>query len=150
VKTLNSFGLLLTALFVLSTPAMAVETPVTDLAKLQGTWDTIDFKGDGVMAPDEVKKRLKLIFKEDTLAIPGLSADTRNYAIKLDPDKSPKVIYLTPMGGPFQSQTVPGIYELDGDNLKFVMPNQVIDTPPKAFEVPKGSALALFISKRKK
>jgi uncharacterized protein (TIGR03067 family) len=149
-EKMNVSSLLFTILFAFIPPVMADQSADKDLAKLQGTWDTVDFKADGDLAPDDLKKKVKLVFKDNKLAVSGLTKDTREYGIKLDTAKNPKIIYITPLNGIFKDQTVPGIYEVNEDSLKFVMPNRVIDTAPAAFESPKGSQLALFISKRSK
>jgi len=143
-------SLLMAGAFVFAMPAIGAQGADKDLASLQGVWETLDFRADGDVAPDKLKMQIRLVFKQDRLQILGLSNGGREYSIKLDPEKKPKVIFITPIGGAFKDQTVPGIYEVEGNNLKFVMPNQVISEPPKAFEAPKGSNLALFVSKRSK
>src|SRR5437764_1855170 len=88
-----------------------------DLKALQGTWELIYFERDG--------KEVKL--QNDTKAINTgnkfvvkrgeqvIAAGT----IKLDPSKKPKASETTYTEGADKGKTFKGIYQIDGDTIKF-------------------------------
>jgi uncharacterized protein (TIGR03067 family) len=125
--------------------------PKKDQDKIQGTWEVIEFIADGTPVPDKIRSKLQVIFKDDKMQLTGLGGiDKREYVFKLDPTKKPKVIYAMPQFDPYKGQTLPAIYDIDGDKLKICMSNGVATEPPAEFNAPAGSKLALLVLKRAK
>jgi uncharacterized protein (TIGR03067 family) len=104
---------------------VGADEPKDETGKLQGTWAVVS--ADGIDAPEEAIKRLKVIIRRETIQIMVPEKDNENAfrekekaTFKLDPSKKPKAIDMTkdPKG-----PIVRGIYELDGDTLKLVWRN---------------------------
>jgi len=143
------FAMTVVALF--SLPALGLEKkPQSDMDKLQGTWETVEFVADGDRAPPDINQRIKLIFTGDKLEIKGVPPRKHNYSFKLEPSKSPKLIYITPIDGELQNQTTTGLYEFDKDRFKLVFSNEPRAEPPAGFMSTKGSTLILFECKKAK
>jgi uncharacterized protein (TIGR03067 family) len=103
-------------------PAVALLMAADDQADkdkkaLQGTWQVISFENRGEAVPEEMAKKMKVVFKDDTMT---LSADNRGRTetgkFKLDPSKKPKALDVTPLEK--GNVTALFIYEIDGDTLK--------------------------------
>ncbi len=75
--------------------------------------------------------------------------DTKDGRYKLDAAKKPKEIALT-MTENGKNETVRGIYELDGDNLKICFPAAPGGEAPKEFSGKKASNQMLMVLKRSK
>ncbi len=96
--------------------APKVEVIKKALEQLQGTWSVVSAELDG-RAVDELKGAT-LIFRGATVLI--MKAPTEGEAIcELDPSKMPKELTLSMKGETNKgSPAMPGIYLVDGDNLK--------------------------------
>jgi uncharacterized protein (TIGR03067 family) len=70
--------------------------------------------------------------------------------IKLDTDKKPKQIDVTPADGPEKDKVLEGIYTLDKDELKICIAHQAGKERPKEFESKDGSQHLLITLKRDK
>lgn len=88
-----------------------------DLAKFQGTWVVESVLADGKELPAEVVKAFKMTFKGDAYTV-ALGAEKTEGTIYLDASKNPRTIDIVPDNGPDRGKKQPGIYELDGDQLK--------------------------------
>ena len=139
------------ALLSMASSSLCADDAKKDSEGLQGTWEVVEFTADGKLYPEEIPKEIKLTFKGEKMLISGPGGiGKREYSFKLDPSKKPKAIDVTPLDGPFKDKTVPAIYELSGDELKFCMPNQETKDRPTEFKASEGSKLGLFVSKRSK
>jgi uncharacterized protein (TIGR03067 family) len=69
--------------------------------------------------------------------------------VTLDPARTPKAMNTWDLDGPFQDQTVPGIYRLDGDTLKlcFARPGE---KRPTEFTTRSGTGFLVVVYKRQK
>jgi uncharacterized protein (TIGR03067 family) len=65
----------------------------------------------------------------------------------LSPAKTPKSIDFTPTAGPDKGKPLPGIYELDGDDLKICF-GKVGGPRPSGFTTAAGSGHVLVVLKR--
>ncbi len=119
-----------------------------DKDAIVGTWGFVSGERDGEQAPDELKT-MKLAFKEGDKATLTIKDDTKEAKYKLDAAKKPREIALTVTENG-KEETVRGIYELDGDNLKICFPADPAGETPKEFTGKKGSNQMLVVLKRSK
>ena len=89
----------------------------TELAKLQGKWSVEAIEENGVKEPDEEAKRFQVTIKGTNFLV-NVDGKEESMTIKIDPEKSPKTIDMTPNYGDDKGKIVPGIYELDGNKLR--------------------------------
>jgi uncharacterized protein (TIGR03067 family) len=116
---------------------------------LEGTWEVLEFVMNGDEMPEKERKAMRFVVKGDKLSLSGLG-DKREFTVKLDPTKKPKAIDFVSIGGPYDGQTGPGIYDLDGDALKLCVPNAPTKDRPTEFKSEKGAVLAYMVLKRMK
>jgi uncharacterized protein (TIGR03067 family) len=122
-----------------------------DADLLQGTWVVEAAELDGKKASAAELKDLLLIFKDDQM-ITKKPGGSESGIFKLDPTKTPKNIEI----GQSERDTTdmaPGIYELNGDNLKicFTRGRDVNRAKrPSTFETKPGSNMMLWVLKRDK
>ena len=90
-----------------------------EVAKLQGTWELVDFEYRGRRYGQEIKAKLgnpRLVIKGDRLT--GVTnGKATTIALKIDITKNPKQIELTPQTLTGQGN-VSAIYEFDGETLR--------------------------------
>jgi uncharacterized protein (TIGR03067 family) len=97
-----------------------------DTEKLQGTW-----KISAVVTPDGKKVTgtdlpdIKLKFEGDKVTQIENGKDGQSFTYKLDPSKKPATYELTGSNGQVQK----GIYQIDGDELKYAMEGEGKDAP---------------------
>jgi len=134
---------MLRALFVVL-PLVLVAADDKDIL---GTWKAVAGEKSGKKAPEATFKNLVFEFKADKLIIKeGEQAHEAGY--KLDPDKKPKAIDLILKDGG-KSETVKGIYVLDGDELKICAGHPGADRPTE-FATKEGSKTDMLTFKREK
>src|SRR4051795_13334605 len=81
---------------------------------IQGTWLPATAELGGKMFPDEVRKTIKLVVKDDKYTVTvGKAVDQGT--IKLKPTAKPKTLDITGTDGPNKGKTFLAIYERDGD-----------------------------------
>ncbi len=115
---------------------------------IQGTWLPATAELGGKMFPDEVRKSIKLVIKDDKYTVTvGKGVDQGT--IKLDPTAKPKKMDITGTDGPNKGKTIPAIYELDGDSLRICY-DLSGKSHPKEFKTMEGTALYLVTYKREK
>jgi len=120
-----------------------------DNAKIQGTWVAEFTEKDGGKGQGGV---WVIIADKIVLTRPGVGVDG-GAAYTLDPTRKPKAIDLTFDRGPAEGKTLPGIYELDGDELKicYVSPDPEEGRGkgrPTGFAAKAGSGHLLWVFKR--
>ena len=120
-----------------------------DLKRLEGTWRMVSGEADGKKAPEEELKKIKVIFKGDAYTVMSDGRVEEKGTQKLDPTKKPKTIDYTMTEGPTKGKTHLGIYELDGDTVKFCFAAPGGDRPTD-FTAKEGSQRTLSVWKRDK
>lgn len=135
-------GLLLTAA---DDPARAP----SDLDRLQGVWQLVAMERDGESAAPEELTRDTATYEGNRITLRSGEKVRRRGIITLDPSRTPKAINTWDLDGPFEDQTIPGIYELDGDTLRlcFGGPGEL---RPRTFTTKGGQAFLMVVYKRKK
>ena len=117
-----------------------------ELARLQGTWKVVSLEKDGKKRSEDEIKGLKVIFKEDKFIIK--EGDKEFEAVlKLDVGAKPKAIDLMVKQGD-QSQTLKGIYHLDGDDLKICAAGAPGGDRPTEFATKPKAGVGLVVLKR--
>ena len=95
---------------------MAADDPADkDQKAIQGTWKITSFASNGKAAPTEVVKDMKVVFKDDTMTL-STGKREEKATFKLNATKKPKTLDTKPSNSDGMAL---GIYELDGDMLKF-------------------------------
>jgi uncharacterized protein (TIGR03067 family) len=120
-----------------------------EMAQLDGEWAMVSGEIDGQAMPEEMRKTATRVVKdgETTVTVGGQLFMKAKFAI--DPAKKPKTIDYTMTGGPTQGKTQLGIYELDGDTVKFCFSGPGKDRPTD-FTTKEGSGRTLSVWKRVK
>jgi uncharacterized protein (TIGR03067 family) len=138
------------AVLALVAGAAAAEDAVKkEMAQLEGDWSMVSGEADGQSMPKEMVATGKRVAKdgETTITIGGQVYFKAKFSI--DPTKKPKAIDYTMTEGPTKGKTHLGIYELDGDTLKFCFAAPGKDRPTE-FTAKEGSERTLSVWKREK
>src|SRR5437764_606682 len=95
------------------------DTVKKEMAQLEGEWSMVSGSADGFALPDDYVKTGKRTAKDGvtTIMLGGRLFFAAKYTI--DPTKKPKAIDYQFTEGPTKGKTQLGIYELDGDTVKF-------------------------------
>ncbi len=113
-----------------------------DVAKewklLAGDWQPVVMEIDGNKLDAEAVKEFKITFTEGKFVVKNGSATIDEGKLEIAPDKKPKHMDVTSSMGDNANKKRPGIYELKGDTMKFVMAPSDKERPTK-FESPSGS-----------
>jgi uncharacterized protein (TIGR03067 family) len=117
-----------------------------DEEKMQGTWTVVSAEKDGARAPEEAIQGMKVVIQGKELTIQHKGRNEK-LTFKLDASKKPKVIDMTHPRD--KGENVPGIYELDGNNLKMCWRKGGGERPTK-FAAEAKSGLMMMVLKREK
>ena len=125
------------------------KTARKDLKEMQGTWDRVSMELEGKEVPADTLKGWTATYKNDLLTLSSKDGVYRRILVTLDPSRKPKAMNSWDLEGPFEDQTVPGIYEIDGDTMKvcFAEPGH---ERPKEFTTKQGPGFLYCVYKRSK
>jgi len=89
---------------------------MTDLDKMQGTWNLVSAMEDGEALSEDQVKQTTIVVKGNTFRFPGPAEDAtaRAGTFKLDETKNPKEMDSTSD----EKEISPGIYELESDSYE--------------------------------
>jgi uncharacterized protein (TIGR03067 family) len=120
-----------------------------EMAQLEGEWSMVSGEASGTSMPKDLVSTGKRVAKdgETTITIGGQVYLKAKFTI--DPAKKPKAIDYTMTEGPTKGKTHLGIYELDGDTVKFCFAAPGKDRPTD-FTAKEGSDRTLSVWKRDK
>jgi uncharacterized protein (TIGR03067 family) len=120
-----------------------------DVAKLQGEWSMVSGSADGSAMPDAMRESAKRVCKEDetTVTIGGLVLMKAKFTI--DPSRKPKTIDYQMIDGQTKGKKQLGIYEFEGETVKFCFGSPGSERPPDFTSKP-GDGRTLSVWKRKK
>ena len=120
-----------------------------EMSLLEGDWSMVSGQANGQEMPKDTVKTGKRTAKdgETTITINGQVYFKAKFAI--DPTKKPKAIDYTMTEGPTKGKTHLGIYEVDGDTVKFCFAAPG-EERPTAFTAKEGSQRTLSVWKRDK
>jgi uncharacterized protein (TIGR03067 family) len=106
-----------------------------DRAKMQGEWSMVSGSADGFAIPDEMLPTAKRVCKGNETTVTFGTQLIMQATFTIDPTKKPKTIDYQATDGPTKGKTHLGIYEIDGDTVKY------------CFAAPDGERPADFTSK---
>ena len=120
-----------------------------DMAALQGEWSLKSGERDGQAMPEDFVKGFKRVAKDDVTTVTSNGQAYMKAKFAVDPARKPKTIDYTLLEGPNKDKKVLGIYELDGDTVKFCFagPDQ---ERPKEFKTKGATGVTLSVWKREK
>lgn len=140
---------LVIAVLMVVAPILAQDGAKKEMAQLEGEWSMVSGEASGASMPEAMVKTGKRIAKDGktTITFGGRVYFKANFSI--DPTKKPKTIDYTMTEGPTKGKTHLGIYELDGDTVKFCFAAPGKDRPTE-FTAKEGSQQTLSVWKRTK
>ena len=120
-----------------------------DLARLQGAWSLVAMEAEGRSLDPEEFEGWGSVYEGDRLTLKAKDVIRRQGIVTLDPARTPKAMNTWDLDGPFQDQTVPGIYVLDGDSLRlcFARPGE---KRPTELTTKTGTGFLVVVYKRQK
>jgi uncharacterized protein (TIGR03067 family) len=137
------------AVLVLAGAGGAQDANKKEMSQLEGDWSMVSGEANGMAMPQDTVKTGKRIAKdgETTISFAGQLYFKAKYTI--DPTKKPKAIDYMMTEGPTKGKTHLGIYELDGDTVRFCFAAPGQDRPTD-FTAKDGSQRTLSVWKRDK
>ena len=127
----------------------AADAVKKDMERLEGTWSMVAGEANGTPMPESFLKGSKRVAKDDitTVTIGGMPFMKAKFTV--DPSKTPKAIDYMMLEGLTKGKTQLGIYEFDGDRVKFCFASP--DMPrPTDFTAKAGSGRAFSVWRRDK
>jgi len=138
----------LVALVLVLAFSSAARSDDKDDETLQGSWLPSAAELAGQEFPDEVRKTIKLVVKDDKYTV-TVGADVDQGTVKLNPSAKPKAMDITGTDGPNKGKTILAIYERKGDTLR-VCYDLGGKSRPTEFKTKAGTQLFLVTYKREK
>jgi uncharacterized protein (TIGR03067 family) len=120
-----------------------------ELARFQGVWTVVSVEKDGRTATADQLVGFKIVVEGNSRIVKNDDQVLSRSTLKLDLSKEPKVIYLTMTEGMFKGNTLPAIYEMDGDTWKVCLALNGVD-PPQAFATQAGDGHLLHVYRKEK
>lgn len=133
---------------VLSIPPAVRCDDAKDGDTLQGTWLPEAAELGGKPFPDEVRKTITLVIKDDTYTV-TVGKQVDKGTVKRNPAAKPKEMDVTGTDGPNKGKTFLAIYEHDGDTLRICY-DLSGQGRPREFKTKEGTQLFLVTYKRQK
>jgi uncharacterized protein (TIGR03067 family) len=114
----KAFALILVSFGFLMGPTGFGQDAQGDKEKIQGTWKIVSFEARGKtkLLPPDALKNSKIVFTADKMTF-HFGKEITEVGFKLDPGKKPKTIDMIDMKEK-DVKPVPGIYLLEGDDIK--------------------------------
>ncbi len=137
------------AVFVFVGASGAEDAVKKEMALLEGEWSMVSGEANGMSLPKETVKSGKRVAKDGETTITISEQVYFKAKFSIDPTKKPRAIDYTMTEGPTKGKTHLGIYELDGDTVKFCFAAPGKDRPPD-FTAKEGSEQTLSVWKREK
>ena len=121
----------------------------TDLQKLQGEWKMISGLADGYAVPEEMLRTSSRVCKADETTVVVGGQLIMKARFTLDSAKKPKTIDYSILEGSAKGNKLLGIYELNGDTVKFCFAANAADRPTN-FSSQLGDRRTFSVWQRKK
>ena len=129
--------------------AAADDAVKKEMAQLEGAWSMVSGEANGVAMPKETVASGKRVAKDGETTITFGEQVYFKAKFTIDPTKKPKAIDYAMTEGPTKGKTHLGIYEVDGDTVKFCFAAPGKDRPTD-FTAKEGSQQTLSVWKRDK
>jgi uncharacterized protein (TIGR03067 family) len=120
-----------------------------EFKKLQGSWEIEYQEVDGKKTEASEVKGRTICFSVNLFMLRQDKAMVQIGKLKVDPAKSPKTVNAFVEKGKQEGETLPGIYELNGDTLKICL-NADGELRPKEFKSTPKSGNTFMVCKRVK
>jgi uncharacterized protein (TIGR03067 family) len=134
--------------FVLLVAAAEAQDPVKkEMALLEGEWSMVSGAANGVALPEATVRSGKRVAKDGETSITFGGQVYFKAKFRIDPARKPRTIDYTMTEGPTRGKTHLGIYELDGDTVRFCFAAPGGDRPTD-FTAREGSQRTLSVWKR--
>jgi uncharacterized protein (TIGR03067 family) len=133
---------------VLSFSSTAWSADSKDDDAIEGTWLPSTAELGGKMFPDELRKTIALVIKDDKYTV-TVGKQVDQGTIKLMPSATPKAMDITGTEGPNKGKTILAIYERKGDTLRICYDLGGKNRPTE-FKTEVGTQLFLVEYKREK
>ena len=133
----------------LATP-LAGDPPGSDLDRLQGDWVMVamEREGESTCRPRTLKGG-NAVYEGNKITLRDGERVRRRRIVTLDASRKPKAINTWDRDGPYEDQTVPGIYELDGDTLRLCFGRPGSERP-KEFTTKTPPGVLFCVYKRRR
>ncbi len=115
----------------------AATNALDDINDIQGTWQVTFVESEGELVMEDCVHELQHIFAGKALT-QVVGKEEKNGEFKLDPSTSPKAIDIIRKG-----KTILGIYELQGDDLRLCL-TQDLQPRPTKFDSKDGRTITRF------
>lgn len=137
------------AVILVVAPAKAQDAAKKEMALLEGEWSMVSGEANGVSMPEATVKTGRRVAKDGQTLISFGGQVYFKARFSIDPARKPKAIDYTMTAGPTKGKTHLGIYELNGDTVKFCFaaPGKA---RPTEFTAKEGSQQTLSVWKRLK
>jgi uncharacterized protein (TIGR03067 family) len=127
----------------------AADPVKAELAKLEGEWSMISGEANGQSVPEVMRTQFKRIVKGNETLVTSGDTTFMRATFTIDPAKKPKTIDYTLLEGPNKGAKQLGIYEFDGETLKFCFGSPGKERPTN-FTAPADSGRVASVWKREK
>jgi uncharacterized protein (TIGR03067 family) len=139
----------MTAVVLLTGAEPPGEAVKKELAALEGEWTMTSGERDGQAIPTEYLKSGKRVFKDGEVTVTFGDTLLMTAKVSVDPGKTPKTIDYDVTDGFFKGKKQLGIYDINGDTVKFCFANPAKERPTD-FTTKEGSGRTLSVWKRAK
>ena len=139
----------LVVVFALGSASGGQDAVQKEMTQLEGEWSMVSGESDGFALPAEMARGGKRTAKDGMTTITMGGQPYFKAKFTIDPSKKPKTIDYAMTEGPTKGQTHLGIYELDGDTVKFCFAAPGKERPTD-FTAKAGSTRTLSVWKRDK
>ncbi len=137
------------AVLVLASTGAGQDAAKKDMAQLEGEWSMVSGVADGFKMDQERVKSGRRVAKDGVTSISFGGQPYFKARYTIDPTKKPKTIDYVMIEGPTKGKKHLGIYELDGDTVKFCFAAPGADRPTE-FSSKEGSEQTFSVWKRDK
>jgi uncharacterized protein (TIGR03067 family) len=139
----------LIAVLVLAGADAAQDAAKKEMNQLEGEWSMVSGEANGTAMPKDTVSSGKRVAKDGETTITFAGQVYLKAKFTIDPAKKPKAIDYAMTEGPTKGKTHLGIYELDGDTVKFCFAAPGEERPTD-FTAKEGSQRTLSAWKRDK
>lgn len=130
-------------------PDVTSDAAKTDIASFDGEWSMVSGERDGQPISADFMKQARRVCKNGETTVSFGDQVFLKARFTIDPSKKPKTIDYKVLEGPNKDKTILGIYDLNGDTLKFCF-SSPDEKRPTDFKSREGSGWTLSEWKRVK